>query len=88
MSLELKKERFGLIIVVIAVPVVPMTVTVPISVVVRNIVVIVTAIVARIIATVVHRIRVAIGRSDRYPKVTVSLRFLGHESDEPKRQQN
>ena len=84
MSLELKK-RFGLIIVVIAVPVVPMTVTVPIPVVVRNIVVIVTAIVARIIATIVHRIRAVIGRSDRYPKVTVSLRFLGHESDEPKR---
>jgi hypothetical protein len=44
---------------------VPMTVMVPIPVLVRIIVVIVTAKVARIIATVVHRIRVVIGRSDR-----------------------
>ena len=79
------KKHFGLIIVVIAMPVVPMTVMAPIPVLVRGIVVIVMAIIARIIASVVYRIRFAIGRSDRYAKVTVSLRFLGHESDEPKR---
>ena len=79
------KKRFGLIIVVIAVPVVPMTVMVPIPILARNIVVIVMAIVARIIATIVYGIGVAIGRSDRYAKVTVSFRFLGHESDEPER---
>ena len=64
-----------------------MTVTVPVPILVRIIVVIVMAVVARIIPTVVYRIRVAIGRSDRNAKVTVSLRFLGHENDEFKCQQ-
>ena len=68
--------------------VVPMTVTVPVPILVRIIVVIVMAVVARIIPTVVYRIRVAIGRSHRYVKVAASLRFLGHEGDEPERQQN
>ena len=62
-----------------------MTVVAPVPVAVRIIVVIVMAIVARIVAPIVDRIRVAIGGSDRYTKVTVSLRFLRHESDEPKR---
>jgi hypothetical protein len=85
------QKRCGLIFIIIAVPVVPMTVVapVPIPVSVRTIiVVVVAAIVVRIVATVVYRIRVAIGRPNRYAKVIVSLRFLGHESDEPKRQQN
>src|SRR5262249_19699414 len=77
-----------IIIIIIAVPVVPMTVVAPVPVPVRTIIVVVGAIVVRIVATVVHRIRVAIRRADRYAKVTVSLGFLGHESDEPKRQQN
>jgi uncharacterized membrane protein YqiK len=51
-------------------------------------IIIVVVIVVRIVATVVYRIRFAIGRPDGYVKVTVSLRFLGHESDEPKRDQN
>jgi hypothetical protein len=80
-------KRFGLIII-IAVPVVPMTMVAPVPVPVRTIIVVVVAIVVRIVATVVYRIRVVIGRAHRYAKVTVSLRFLGHESDEPKRQQN
>jgi hypothetical protein len=80
-------KRLGLIII-IAVPVVPMTMVVPVPVPVRTIIVVVVAIVVRIVATVVYRIRVVIARAHRYAKVTVSLRFLGHESDEPKRQQN
>ena len=52
-----------------------MTVVAPVPVAVRIIVVIVMAIVARIVAPIVDRIRVAIGGSDRYTKVTVSLRF-------------
>jgi hypothetical protein len=82
-------KRLGLIII-IAVPVVPMTMVapVPVPVPVRTIIVVVVAIVVRIVATVVYRIRVVIGRAHRYAKVTVSLGFLGHESDEPKRQQN
>jgi hypothetical protein len=47
--------------------------------------VIILAIVGRIIAPVIYRIRGAIIGSDRYTKVTVSLRFLRHESDKPKR---
>jgi hypothetical protein len=58
-----------------------MTVVAPVPVPVRTIIVVVVAIVVRIIATVVYRIRIAVGRADGYAKVTVSLRFLGHESD-------
>ena len=76
--------HFGLIIIV---PVVPMTVMAPAPVLVPTIIVVVV-IVLRIVATVVYRMRVAVGRPDGYVKVTVSLRFLGHESDEPKRDQN
>jgi hypothetical protein len=42
-------------------------------------------VVMRIIAAVIHWIRGIISGSDRYTKVTVSLRFLRHESHEPKR---
>ena len=55
---------------------------------VRTIIVVIVAIVVRIVATVVYRIQVPIGWSDRYAKVAVSLRYLGRESDESKRQQN
>ena len=48
------------------------------------IVVIVMAIVLRIVAPVIYRIRVAISGSDRYTKITASLRFLRHKSDEAK----
>ena len=72
------QKRFGLIIVIV---VVPMTVMAPVPVPVRIIVVIILAIVMRIIASVIHWIRGAISGSDRYTKVTVSLRFLRHESD-------
>ena len=75
------QRRFGLIIIVV----VPMTVMAPVPVPVRIIVVIILAIVMRIIASVIHWIRGAISGSDRYTKVTVSLRFLRHESQEPKR---
>jgi hypothetical protein len=64
---------------------VPMTVVAPVAVAVRIIVVIVMAIVVRIVAPVVYRIRLAISGSNRYIKVTASLRFLRHESDEPER---
>jgi hypothetical protein len=80
------QKRFGLI-VVIAVPAVPITVVVPVPVSVRAIIVVVVAIVVRIVA-VVHRIRIAIRRPDCYVKVTAGFRFLGYESYEPKRQQN
>ena len=76
------QKRFGLIIVIV---VVPMTVMAPVPVPVRIIVVIILAIVMRIIAPVIYRIRGAISGSDRYTKVTVSLRFLRHESYERKR---
>jgi hypothetical protein len=63
-----------------------MTVVVaPVPVAVWMIVVIVMAIVVRIVAPVIYRIRVVISGSDRDTKVTVSLGFLRHESDEPKR---
>ena len=63
-----------------------MTVVAPVPSPVRIIVIIILAmIVVRIVATVIHRIRGAIIGSDRYTKVTVSLRFLRHESHEPKR---
>jgi hypothetical protein len=62
-----------------------MPVMAPVPVAVRIIVVIILAIVMRIIAPVIYRIRGAISGSDRYTKVTVSLRFLRHESHEPKR---
>ena len=75
------QKRFGLIIIVV----VPMTVMAPVPVPVRIIVVIILAIVMRIIAPVIYRIRGAISGSDRYTKVTVSLRFLRYESHEPKR---
>ena len=81
-------ERSAFCLIIIAVPVVPMTVVAPVPVPIRTVIVIVGGIVVRIVATVVYRVRIAIGRSDRYAKVTASLRFLGHESDEPKRQQN
>ena len=61
------------LIIIIAVPVVPMTVVAPMPVPVRTIIVVIAAIVVRIVATVVYRIRVPIGWSDRYAKVTVSL---------------
>jgi len=77
-------ERSAFCLIIIAVPVVPMTVVAPVPVPIRTVIVIVGG----IVATVVYRVRIAIGRSDRYAKVTASLRFLGHESDEPKRQQN
>jgi len=73
-------DIFGLIIIIIAVPVVPMTVVAPVPVAVR--------IIVAIVATIVDGGSVAIGRSHRYAKVAASLRFLGHEGDEPKRQQN
>lgn len=76
------QKRFGLIIIIV---VVPMTVMAPVPVPVRIIVVIILAIVMRIIAPVVYGIRGAISGFDRYTKVTVSLRFLRHESHEPKR---
>jgi hypothetical protein len=76
------------LIIIIAVPVVPMTVVAPMPVPVRTIIVVIVAIVVRIVATVVYRIRVPIGWSDRYAKVAVSLRYLGRESDESKRKQN
>jgi hypothetical protein len=75
------QKRFGLIIIVV----VPMTVMAPVPVPVRIIVVIILTIVMRIIAPVIYRIRGAISGSDRYTKVTVSLRFLRQESHEPKR---
>ena len=65
--------------------VVPMTVMAPMPVPVRIIVVIILAIAVRIIAPVVHRIRVAIRGPDRYTKVPVRLRSLRQESDKPKR---
>jgi hypothetical protein len=68
-------------------PVVPMTMVAPISVAVRIIVVIVTAIVVGIVAPVVYWIRVAISGSDRYTKVTASLRFLRSKGYEPKGEQ-
>jgi hypothetical protein len=68
-------------------PVVPMTMVAPISVAVRIIVGIVTAIVVGIVASVVYWIRVAISGSDRYTKVTASLRFLRSEGNEPKGEQ-
>ena len=70
------QKRFGLIIVVV--PVVPMTVVAPVPVAVWVIVVIVMAIVVRVIAPVVNRIRLVVSGSDRYTKVTVSLCFLSH----------
>ena len=60
-----------------------MTVLAPVAVSVWTIVVIVLAIVVRIVAPVVYRIWFAISGSDRYTKVTASLRFLRHESDKP-----
>jgi len=81
-------DIFGLIIIIIAVPVVPMTVVAPVPVAVRIIMVVVGAIVVGIVASIVDGVRVAIGRSHRYVKVAASLRFLGHEGDEPERQQN
>lgn len=78
------KSAFGLIIIIVM-PVAPMTVVAPVAVAVRIIVVIVMAIVVRIVAPVVYRIRLAISGSNRYIKVTASLRFLRHESDEPER---
>ena len=63
----------------------PVTVVAPVPVPVRVIVVIILAITVRIIATVVHRIRVAIRGPDRYTKVPVRLRSLRKESDKPKR---
>jgi len=71
-QMRFAERRFGLIII-IAVPVVPMTVGAPMPVPVRTIIVVIVAIVVRIVATVVYRIRVPIGWSDRYAKVTVSL---------------
>ena len=62
-----------------------MTVVTPVPVSVRIIVVIILAIVVRIIAPVIHRIRVAISGSDRYTQITLSLRLLGYESHEPER---
>jgi hypothetical protein len=76
------QKRFGLIIIVV---VVPMTVMAPVPVSIRIIVVIILAIVMRIIAPVIYRIRGAISGSDRYTEITVSLRFWRHESHEPKR---
>ena len=61
-----------------------MTLVAPVAVSVWTIVVIVLAIVVRIVAPVLYRIRLAISGSDRYIKVSASLRFLRHESDEPK----
>jgi hypothetical protein len=52
---------------------------------VRIIVVIILAIVMRVIAPVIYWIRGAISGTDRYTKITVSLRFLRHESHEPER---
>jgi hypothetical protein len=75
-------KHFGLLIIIV---VVPMTVMAPVPVPVRIIVVIILAIVMRIITPVIYRIRGAISGSDRYTKVTVSLRFLRHESHQPKR---
>ena len=63
-----------------------MTVVAPVPVPVRTIIVIVTAIIATIVhrvRVVIHRIRVVISGPDRYTKVSVSLRFLWHESDQP-----
>ena len=77
-----RSKRFGLIIVIV---VVPMTVMAPVPIPVRIIVVIILAIVMRIIASVIHWIWGTISGSDRYTKVTVSLRFLRHESHEPER---
>ena len=62
-----------------------MTVVTPVPVSVRIIVVIILAIIMRIIASIIHWIRGAISGSDRYTKVTVSLRFLRHEGHEPER---
>ena len=78
---EIQWKRFVLIVIIV----VPMTVVTPVPVPVRIIVVIILAIVARIIAPVVHRIRVAISGPDIYIKVPVRLRSLGQESDKPKR---
>ena len=62
-----------------------MTVVAPVPVAVWTIVVIVMAIVVvRVVAPVICRIRVVISWSDRYSKITVSLRFLRHDSDEAK----
>ena len=61
-----------------------MTVVAPVPVAVWIIVVIVMAIVVRVVAPVINRIRVVISWSDRYSKITVSLRFLRHDSDEAK----
>ena len=76
------QKSFGLIIVIV---VVPMTVMAPGPVPIRIIVVIILAIVARIIAPVVHWIRVAVSGPDRYTKVPVRLRSLRQESDKAKR---
>ena len=62
-----------------------MTVMAPMPVPVRIIGVIILAIVVRIIAPVIHRIRVAISGSDRYTQITLSLRLLGYKSHEPER---
>ena len=61
-----------------------MTLMVRVPVTVWVIVVIVMTIVLRIVASVIYRIGVAITGPDRYTKVTPSLRFLWHESDEAK----
>ena len=76
------QKRFGLIIIIV---VMPMTVVTRVPVPVGIIVVIILAIVVRIIAPVIHRIRVAISGSDRYTKVPVRLRSLRQESDKAKR---
>ena len=70
---------------VVIVPVLPMTVVAPVPIPVRIIVVIILAIITRIIGPVIHGIRGAISGPHRYTKVTAGLRFLRHESDEPKR---
>ena len=62
-----------------------MTVMAPVPSAVRIIVVIILAIVVRIIAPIIHGVRGAIIGSNRYPKITLRLRFLRHESDKPKR---
>jgi hypothetical protein len=66
------QNRFVLVIIVV----VPMTVVAPVPVAVRIIVVIILAIVLRIIAPVVHRIRVAISGPYIYIKVPVRLGSL------------
>ena len=80
-SIRLGLKALRLIIIVV----VPMMAVAPVPVPVRIIVVIVLAIVVRIIAPVIHWIRVAISGSDRYTKITLSLRLLGYETHEPER---